>query len=123
MWEQEGRDSAACQDLEAFREALKAPDSIDNNAWDLLTLLESHNNDAGLEVLFYSLRASYAFLDHCCMLIEKHLHKHIDMFSLVLRGSVSSATALRTTADIDVDVAFPRSVERLRPENVDAKAQ
>ncbi|KAJ3013876.1 hypothetical protein HKX48_005482 [Thoreauomyces humboldtii] len=110
-------------DLATLKAALKTPDALADDAWDLFKLLDNHSNDASLKVLFHSLRASYDFLDHCCMLLERYLHQHIDMFALVRRGSLSSATALRATVDIDVDLALPRTVNIMQREYIEGEAR
>jgi len=69
-----------------------------------------HHNDGGCFVLFRSLQASYDLLDWTVAILEKTLLSYLGSFVLQVRGSVGSRTALKTKADIDVDVLLPAHV-------------
>jgi hypothetical protein len=69
-----------------------------------------HHNDDGCFVLFRSLQASYDLLDWTVAILEKTLLSYLGNFILQVRGSVGSRTALKTKADIDVDVLLPAHV-------------
>ncbi|KAJ3182371.1 hypothetical protein HDU87_008535 [Geranomyces variabilis] len=101
--------------------SLKRP--LEDRAFDLSSLLESHRNDDGLYTLFRSLQAPYEYMDHCQQVLHSRLRERLDNFFLIPCGSFNNRTALMSTADLDIDLILPRIHERFKPESLDAKAR
>lgn len=72
-----------------------------------------HQNDEGLFVLYSSLKAPAKFLNHVIDLLDALLTESIcQSFMLIPRGSVDRNVAIKTYADIDIDMIVPRAYRR-----------
>jgi len=85
-------------------------------------LLAAHQTDAALFTMFQSMRAPYDVLDVCKAEMEGELTRFFSHFYLVARGSLSTQTALKGTADLDLDLILPRTNPLFVPELIDEQA-
>ncbi|KAI8586740.1 hypothetical protein BDZ88DRAFT_454726 [Geranomyces variabilis] len=97
---------------------LSARAPLHDARFGLEAMLRECRNDMSLYMLYRSLQAPYGYLKHCKDVLESCLGQHFDNFFLMPRGSITTGTALKSTADLDIDLVLPRIVPQLRPEAV-----
>jgi hypothetical protein len=68
----------------------------------------AHRTDRGCFMLFKSLQAPYDVLEWTVSMLEKVFLRRLGCFDLIVRSSLATRTALKSFADIDVDLILPR---------------